>query len=111
MTSLTLLTRPPLFTWLTFPAVVFGVLTVTTGEADGPPCDRYSKKEQARCEDIWKDLNAEDETKIVRFGVEQLERRKKGLITPEQHLAENFAFIQESTTKRLKQLAERMRQP
>lgn len=107
----------PIPTWLSRPAalgvviVAIALTPATVVEAAGPPCDRYPKEEQARCEQIWKQLNAEDEVKIARFGLEQLARREKGLITPEQHLAENFAFIQQSTAKRLEQLAERMRPP
>lgn len=73
-----------------------------------PPCDRYPVDQQQRCAAIWRQLNAEAESEIGRFGMAQLKRRDEGKITAEQHLQENLAFIKQVTEKRLRRLDERM---
>jgi len=77
-------------------------------EAADPPCDRYPPAKQARCAEIWKELNREDGPSIAQFGLEQQRRRDAGQITPEQHLAQNMEFIKRSTERRLGRLKERM---
>jgi hypothetical protein len=76
--------------------------------AGDPPCDRYPESKQAVCRTIWKQLNDQAVGEMARFGLEQQRRRDAGLITAEQHLAENMAFIKQATQNRLKQLEERM---
>jgi len=76
--------------------------------AADPPCDKYPTAKQARCAEIWKDLNKEDGPTIAQFGLDQLKRREAGRITAEQHLAQNMEFIKQSTSKRLTRLKERM---
>lgn len=76
--------------------------------AADPPCDRYPTAKQARCEAIWKELNNEDVTAVAQFGLAQQKRRDEGKINAEQHLAENMAYIKQSTEKRLDRLRERM---
>jgi hypothetical protein len=73
-----------------------------------PPCDRYPPVKQQRCVDTWKELNNEDGPVIAQFGLDQQKRRDQGKINAQQHLAENMAFIKQSTEKRLKRLKERM---
>lgn len=73
-----------------------------------PPCDAYPQAKQARCVTIWKELNKEDGNAIAQFGLDQLKRREEGKINAQQHLAENMAFIKQSTEKRLARLKERM---
>lgn len=58
--------------------------------------------------EIWKELYEEDGPLIAQFGLSQLKRREEGRITAQQHLAENMAFIRQSTEKRLARLNERM---
>lgn len=58
--------------------------------------------------EIWKELYEEDGPLIAQFGLSQLKRREQGQITAQQHLAENMAFIRQSTEKRLARLNERM---
>ena len=72
------------------------------------PCDRYPANKQARCERLWKEINAESVAEMAQFGMDQLKRREEGKITREQHLQENTAFIKQSAEKRLKLLGERM---
>ena len=73
-----------------------------------PPCNAYPPAKQARCADIWKELNKEDGPIIAQFGLDQQKRREQGKITAEQHLGENMAFIKRSTEKRLERLKARM---
>jgi len=73
-----------------------------------PPCDAYPQTKHARCVTIWKELNKEDGNAIAQFGLDQLKRREEGKINAQQHLAENMAFIKQSTEKRLARLKERM---
>jgi len=77
-------------------------------QAADPPCDRYPAGKQARCVAIWKDLNRQDGPTIAQFGLDQQKRREQGQINAQQHLAENMAFIKQSTDKRLERLKERM---
>jgi hypothetical protein len=91
-------------------AVLFtlmGLVTEPAGAVD-PPCNAYPPAKQARCVDIWKDLNNEDGPVIAQFGLAQLKRREEGQITAQQHLAENMDFIRQSAEKRLTRLNERM---
>jgi hypothetical protein len=75
-----------------------------------PPCDRYQQAQQARCLQLWKQLNREAAAEVAQFGLDQLKRRQAGTITQEQHLKENMEFIKRSTDKRLKLLSEQMAQ-
>lgn len=88
--------------------MVLGLFGFRTGAAAGQPCDRYPKEDQPRCEQLWKEINAEAEGEMSRFGLDQLQRRRDGKISQEQHLQENTAFIKRSAAKRLERLAERM---
>ena len=72
------------------------------------PCDRYPANKQARCERLWKEINAESVAEVAQFGMDQLKRRQEGKITQEQHLQENSTFIKQSAEKRLRLLSERM---
>ncbi|HKW86799.1 MAG TPA: hypothetical protein VJM82_06995, partial [Nitrospiraceae bacterium] len=72
------------------------------------PYDRYPVNKQARCERLWKEINAESVAVMAQFRMDQLKRRQEGKITQEQHLQENTAFIKQSAEKRLKLLSERM---
>lgn len=72
------------------------------------PCDDYPKHKRARCEALWRQINADAVAEMAEFGFAQWKRREEGKITQEQHLRENFAFIQASAEKRLRLLAERM---
>ncbi len=83
------------------------VATCVAWAAD-PPCDKYSASKQARCTEIWKELNKEDGPLIAQFGLDQQKRREEGKITAQQHLAENMTFIKQSTEKRIERLRERM---
>ena len=76
--------------------------------AADPPCDKYPITKQARCSEIWRELNKEDGPSIAAFGLAQQKRRDEGKINAEQHLAENMAFIKQSTEKRLGRLHTRM---
>jgi hypothetical protein len=73
-----------------------------------PPCDKYPPAKQSRCAEIWKELNQEDGPLVAQFGLDQQKRREEGKITAQQHLAENMAFIKQSTEKRLERLKERL---
>jgi hypothetical protein len=90
--------------------VLFGLAIDAGVEAKpvDPPCDKYPPAKQPRCTEIWKELNLEDGPIISQFGLDQLKRREEGKITAQQHLAENMAFIKQSTEKRLERLNERM---
>lgn len=76
--------------------------------AADPPCDKYPPVKQPRCAEIWKELNKKDGPLIAQFGLDQQKRRDEGKINAQQHLAENMAFITQSTEKRLEQLRGRM---
>ena len=73
-----------------------------------PPCDKYPATKQTTCAAVWKELNQEDGPSISQFGLAQLKRREEGKINAQQHLAENMAFIKQSTEKRLERLRVRM---
>lgn len=73
-----------------------------------PPCDAYPQAKHTRCVTIWKELNKEDGNAIAQFGLDQLKRREEGKINAQQHLAENMAYIKQSTEKRIARLKERM---
>ncbi len=90
--------------------LVLGMLGPVAGSFAGQPCDRYPKQDQPRCEKLWKEINAEAEGEVSRFGLDQLQRRREGKISQEQHLQENTAFIKRSAARRLERLAERMAQ-
>lgn len=83
-------------------------LSETVAHAADPPCDKYPPAKQARCAEVWKELNREDGPSIAAFGLAQQKRRDEGKINAEQHLAENMAFIKQSTEKRLVRLHTRM---
>ncbi len=80
----------------------------TQAKPTDPPCDKYPTAKQQRCSEIWKELNQEDGPVIAQFGLDQQKRREEGKINAQQHLAENMAFIKQSTEKRLERLKERM---
>lgn len=82
-------------------------LPLDSAAAD-PPCDRYPADKQVRCQVLWKQLNDQAVAEVAQFGLAQQRKRDAGQLTPEQHLAENMAFIKQSTDKRLKLLADRM---
>lgn len=88
-------------------ASILFALPLAAGAAD-PPCDKYPAAKQARCAEIWKELNQEDGPAIAQFGLDQQKRRDAGRITAQQHLNENMAFIKRSTEKRLERLKARM---
>ena len=90
--------------------ILLGTAITATAEAKpaDPPCDRYPPAKQQRCSEIWKELNNIDGPIIAQFGLDQLKRREEGKINAQQHLAENMAFIKQSTEKRLGQLKERL---
>lgn len=87
--------------------ILLGASWNTAWAAD-PPCDKYPVAKQTKCAAIWKALNQEDGPSIAQFGLAQLKRREEGKINAEQHLAENMAFIKQSTEKRLERLQARM---
>ena len=87
--------------------ILLGVSWGTAWAAD-PPCDKYPSAKQARCVEIWKELNKEDGPLVAQFGLDQQKRREQGKINAEQHLGENMAFIKRSTEKRLERLRARM---
>ena len=82
--------------------------SLSHAKAVDPPCDKYPSEKQARCVEIWKDLNKVDGPIIAQFGLDQVKRREAGKINAQQHLSENMAFIKQSTEKRLARLNERM---
>ena len=94
-------------TSLAFVFILLGAIWSGAWSAD-PPCDRYPPAKQARCAEIWKELNNEDGPSIAQFGLDQLKRREEGKITADQHLGENMAFIKQSTDRRLERLRVRM---
>lgn len=95
--------------WM-IPCMTLVCLLGVAGQAAAidPPCDAYPQAKQARCVTIWKELNKEDGTAIAQFGLDQLKRREEGKINAQQHLAENMAYIKQSTEKRIARLKERM---
>lgn len=101
--------RMVMIRWMV-PCVALACLVgfVSPAAAIDPPCDTYPQTKQARCVTIWKELNKEDGNAIAQFGLDQLKRREEGKINAQQHLAENMAFIKQSTEKRLARLKERM---
>lgn len=90
--------------------IIIGVTftSLSFAKAADPPCDTYPAAKQARCTEIWKDLNREDGPAIAQFGLDQQKRRDEGKINAQQHLAENMTFIKQSTEKRLERLKARM---
>lgn len=84
------------------------ILTASMCWAADPPCDKYPPAKQARCAEIWKELNKEDGPVIAQFGLDQQKRRDEGKINAQQHLAENMIFIKQSTEKRIERLKERL---
>lgn len=93
---------------LNFVLLIAGGLLPSVGLSGDPPCDRYPSAKQGRCQAVWKELNDQAVAEIVEFGLAQQRRREAGQLTPEQHLAENMAFIKQSTDRRLKRLNDRM---
>lgn len=91
-------------------AVLLGLVGTGVSQAGtvDPPCDKYPPARQQRCTEVWRELNKEDGPVIAQFGLDQQKRRDEGKITAQQHLAENMAFIKQSTEKRLERLQERM---
>jgi len=100
--------------WWNLAAVIVGVTAMASGAvaaappAVTPPCDKYPPAKQSHCADVWKELNKEDGPIVAQFGLDQQKRREEGKITAQQHLAENMAFIKQSTEKRIERLRERM---
>ncbi len=95
--------------WRIVSALFFmAFLTTSVSWAADPPCDKYPSAKQARCAEIWKELNKEDAPIIAQFGLDQQKRRDEGKINAQQHLAENMIFIKKSTEKRVERLKERM---
>ena len=94
-------------TALVLALILLGASWSTAWAAD-PPCDKYPSAKQARCVEIWKELNKEDGPVVAQFGLDQQKRREEGKINAEQHLGENMAFIKQSTDKRLERLRARM---
>ncbi len=84
-------------------------LLVSPAFGGEPPCDKYPEAKQDQCRIVWKELNDQAVTEIAQFGLAQQRKRDAGQLTPEQHLAENMAFIKHSTESRLKRLDERLR--
>lgn len=91
-------------------AILFAlaIIAASHAKAADPPCDKYPAAKQTTCAAIWKSLNQEDGPSIAQFGLDQLKRREESKINAEQHLAENMAFIKQSTDKRLERLRARM---
>lgn len=95
--------------WVRFTALLISLfVTTSTSWSADPPCDKYPSAKQARCAEIWKELNKEDGPIIAQFGLDQQKRREEGKINAQQHLAENMTFIKQSTEKRIERLKERM---
>ena len=84
------------------------IVVETQAKSADPPCDKYPPAKQSRCAEIWKEMNKEDGPLIAQFGLDQQKRRDEGKINAQQHLAENMAFIKQSTEKRLERLKARM---
>ena len=84
------------------------IATNASAKSAHPPCDKYPPAKQSRCAEIWKELNQEDAPVIAQFGLDQQKRREEGTLNAQQHLAENMAFIKQSTEKRLERLKERL---
>lgn len=95
--------------WRSLSALTLSLtLTASLCWAGDPPCDKYPSSKQARCAEIWKELNKEDGPIIAQFGLDQQKRREEGKINAQQHLAENITFIKQSTDKRIERLQNRM---
>ncbi len=95
--------------WYRLVGLIFSLaLTSSITSAADPPCDKYPPAKQPRCMEIWTKLNKEDGPLIAQFGLDQQKRREEGKINAQQHLAENMAFIKQSTEKRMERLKERM---
>ena len=92
------------------PVIVIVVLWMALGvpAQASKPCDEYPVGKQSHCEELWREINREAEAEMAEFGWRQLRRRQEGAISAEQHVSENFAFIQASGQKRLRLLKERM---
>ncbi len=88
--------------------IMAATVVASVASAADPPCDKYPPAKQSRCADIWKELNEQDGPIIAQFGLDQQKRREEGKIDARRHLAENMAFIKQSTEKRLERLKERM---
>ncbi|MCP9471478.1 MAG: hypothetical protein NNA30_01925 [Nitrospira sp.] len=88
--------------------IIAATVVASVASAADPPCDKYPPAKQSRCADIWKELNEQDGPIIAQFGLDQQKRREEGKIDARRHLAENMAFIKQSTEKRLERLKERM---
>jgi len=86
----------------------FAITTQASAQPSNSPCGKYPPAKQSRCTEIWKELNQEDAPIIAQFGLDQQKRREEGKINAQQHLAENMAFIKQSTEKRLERLKERL---
>jgi len=84
------------------------ITTQASAQSSNSPCGKYPSGKQSRCIEIWKELNQEDAPIIAQFGLDQQQRREEGKINAQQHLAENMAFIKQSTEKRLERLKERL---
>lgn len=94
--------------WCLSTLFFIALLTTAVSFAADPPCDKYPSAKQARCAEIWKELNKEDGPIIAQFGLDQQQRREEGKINAQQHLSENMIFIKKSTEKRIERLKERM---
>lgn len=94
--------------WMFAALIISSAVSTSAASAADPPCDKYLSAKQSRCAEIWKELNKEDGPIIAQFGLDQQKRRDEGKITAQQHLAENMAFIKQSTEKRIDRLKERM---
>ena len=101
--------RRTIQSWWNLSALIISLaITASVSWAADPPCDKYPPAKQARCTEIWKELNKEDGPIISQFGLDQQKRRDEGKINAQQHLAENMIFIKQSTEKRIERLKERM---
>lgn len=89
-------------------AFLLALAPPSDSHAGEPPCDKYPEAKQEQCRTIWKQLNDQAIADIAQFGLAQQRKREAGQLTPEQHLAENIAYIKQSTDLRLKRLDERM---
>lgn len=89
-------------------ALLLALAPPPDSHAGEPPCDKYPEAKQEQCRTIWKQLNDQAIADIAQFGLAQQRKREAGQLTPEQHLAENIAYIKQSTDLRLKRLDERM---
>lgn len=94
--------------WNIAALIITVTVTSSVSLAAAPPCDKYPSAKQSRCAEVWKELNQEDGPLIAQFGLDQQKRREEGKINAQQHLAENMAFIKQSTEKRIERLKDRM---